>query len=344
VLLAAAGLFALLLPSPLPSEAPAAASRQTFPGQLEWVGAIHGPRDVTGKGSWLKRMLKAVVGLDDRQRRILLPHGLTVDSRGRLLVADTRARVVHVFDSTRRRYQRLRPPASDPFAAPIAVVTDAQGRIYVSDSVRSRVFVFAPGGKFLHTLGGLDRQESIFKRATGLGLDSERKRLYVVDTIAMRVVALSLEGKVLGRFGQPGRGPGEFNYPTHIAVGPDGTLWVTDSLNFRVQHFTSEGKFLSAFGRAGNGAGDFDKAKGIALDSEGNVYVVEGRNDRVQVFDAAGRLLFVFGVTGTGAGEFFLPTGIAIGPDNRIYVADSYNRRVQIFRYQPGTAGAPGGN
>ncbi len=332
-----------LLAGPLPSSmlgtdhsaAPAKAPPPTATGPVEWLGEIHSAQDVTGKGSWFKRLVKAVVGLDDRQKYLLMPHGLDVDREGRLLVADTKARVVHLFDSAHRRYARLEAPESDPFAAPIAVATDAEGRIYVSDSVRSRIFVFGPNGKFQRTLGGLGKEESIFKRATGLAVDSERGRIYVVDTVAMQVVALSFDGKVLSRFGRPGIGPGEFNYPTHIAVDRDGTLWITDSLNFRVQHLDGNGKFLAAFGRLGSGVGAFDKAKGIALDSHGQVYVVEARNDRVHVFDSAGRLRFAFGGTGSAPGEFFLPAGITIDRENRIYVADSYNHRVQIFRRRP---------
>jgi DNA-binding beta-propeller fold protein YncE len=312
-------------------------------GAVDWVGELRGAADVKGKPSWAKRFLKAVIGLGDQQKGMLAPNGVCVDPQGRILVADTRERVVHVFDPARRRYQEFHPPDSDPFLAPIAVACDAQGRIYVSDALRARIFLFTPQGKYLRALGAVDREESIFKRSTGIAVNSQNDRLYVVDTVAMRVVMMTLEGKVVGRFGQRGSGPGEFNYPTYIAVAPDASLWVTDSLNFRVQHFDPEGKFLSAFGNPGSGPGDFDKAKGIAVDAQGRVYVVEGRNDRVQVYDAEGRLLFVFGSTGAGAGEFFLPTAIALDSENRIYVADGFNRRVQTFRLRPDGFAPSGG-
>jgi DNA-binding beta-propeller fold protein YncE len=300
-------------------------------GAVDWLGEFRNATDVQGKGSWWKRFLKAVVGIDDRNKAVLSPSGVAVDSQGRLIVADTRGRTVHIFDPVHNRYQVLRRPATDPFLSPVAVATDAQDRIYVSDSSRSRIFVFSPQGKFLRTLGAIDRTESIFKRSTGIAIDAARQRLYVVDTLAMRVVKMSLEGKVLGHFGERGTGPGQFNYPTFIAVAPDGSLWVTDSLNFRVEHFDADGKFLNTFGSPGSMAGDFDKAKGIAVDREGRVYVVEGFNDRVQVYDPEGRLLFVFGGTGSASGEFFLPMGIALDRQGRIYVADSFNRRVQMF-------------
>ena len=300
-------------------------------GAVDWLGTFRNATDVQGMGAWWKRFLKAVVGIDDRAKAVLSPSGVAVDSQGRLIVADTRGKAVHIFGPGHKRYHVLHRPATDPFLSPVAVATDGEDCIYVSDSARSRIFVFSPQGKFLRTLGAIDRTESIFKRSTGIAIDAARQRLYVVDTLAMRVVKMSLDGKVLTRFGERGTGPGEFNYPTFIAVAPDGTVWVTDSLNFRVEHFDADGKFLNAFGRPGSEAGNFDKAKGIAVDREGRVYVVEGFNDRVQVYDPEGRLQFIFGGTGSANGEFFLPMGIALDSRQHIYVADSYNRRVQMF-------------
>jgi sugar lactone lactonase YvrE len=337
--------FAVLcfLAAALSQGAPSPVSAPTAPGAPEWVGELRNARDVTGKGSWFKRLAKKVIGIDDREKALLMPYGIHVDAQGRILVADTRARLVHLFDAARHRYQVIRPPASDPMLAPIAVDSDASGHIYVSDSVRSRIFVFSPEGRFLRTLGGLDKEESIFKRCTGLAIDRQRARLYVVDTTAMRVVVLDLDGRVLARIGQRGIGPGEFNFPTQIAMAPDGSFWVVDSLNFRVQHFSPDGKFLSAFGQLGERAGEFDKAKGITIDRLGRLYVVEGLNDRVQAYDPEGRLLFVFGSTGNGPGQFYLPTGIATDGE-RILVSDSYNNRVEIFRLSPAGAAPAGGN
>ena len=309
-----------------------------LPPQLEWVGMLRSAADVNPKPGRFKKILKKIIGLDDRRKAMLLPNGVAVDEQGRVLVADTKERVVHVFDAERKKYKTLRAPESDPFLAPIAIATDAEGKIYVSDSARARVFVFRPDLKFAGTIGGISKSESIFKRCTGLAIDKQRQRIYVVDTLAMQVVALGLDGKVMQRFGKPGDGPGEFNYPTHIAVDRDGSLWVMDSLNFRVQHLDVTGKFLSGFGHLGDAIGEFDKAKGITLDGQGRVYVVDSRNDRVQVYDQEGRLLFFFGQTGAAEGQFFLPEGIATDSQNRIYVADGYNRRVEIFHLRPESA------
>lgn len=325
-------LAVLLLAWPANAQTRAAARQQPGAAPVEWVAEIRTARDVTGKPSWFRRLLRAVAGLDDRIPVMLQPHGVGVDRSGRILVADTKLRVVHQFDPARNAYRMLTAPEKDPLVAPIGVSTDAEDRVYVTDAVRARVFVFSREGKFLRTLGALSREESIFHRPTGVAVDAARGRLYVVDTAAMRIVVLSLEGKVLARWGQRGTGPGEFNYPTHIAVGPDGSLWVADSLNFRVQHLDAAGHFLGEFGRLGSGPAEFDKIKGIAATANGLLFVVEARHDRVMGFSAGGQLRFVFGGTGAGPGQFILPAGVAAGPGGEIYVADSFNRRIQVFR------------
>ena len=319
---------------PLPAPAPVSL------GTVEYLGELRSPVDVKGKPSGFKRFVDKALGIEDDRRRMVLPHGVAIDSRGRVLVADTKGQVVHIFDKAGKQYKQLHAPASNPFLSPIAVALDNEERIYVTDSGRSLIFVFRADGKFLKTLGALGKNESIFKRCTGLAIDRGKGLLYVVDTMAMRVVALTTEGKVVARMGKPGDGPGEFNYPTHITVAADGSLWVVDSLNFRVQHLDSSGIFLSAFGGVGDRPGEFDKPKGIAIDPQGRIMVVEGRFDRVQTYDAQGQMMFSFGTTGSGAGEFFLPAGIALGDDGRIYVADSQNGRIEIFRLN---ASAPGG-
>ena len=308
-------------------------------GPVDYLGAFSKPADVKGRPSGFRRFINKTLGIEDDQRRMVTPHGVAVDAKGRVLVADTKGQVVHVFDSAGKQYKQLHPPDSDPFLSPIAVALDSQGRIYVTDSGRSKIFVFRPDGKFLRTLGALSHNESIFKRCTGLAIDRRDDTLYVVDTVAMRVVALNTEGKVLRRFGQQGTGPVEFNYPTHIAVAADGTLWVVDSLNFRVQHLDPSGQILAVFGGQGDRPGEFDKPKGIAVDAQGRIFVVEGRFDRVQAYSADGEMAFTFGNTGAAPGEFFLPTGIALDPSGKIYVADGQNGRVEIFRVSAGPQG-----
>jgi sugar lactone lactonase YvrE len=257
------------------------------------------------------------------------PYAVTSLPDGSLAVADPDARSVHLYDARRVKYRRLLEAEGSPLVSPVGVASDGRGRIYVADSVRAAVFRFAADGKWLDTLGG----GGALLRPTGLAFDRERGILYVVDTLAHRVVGFDDAGHRTFLSGRRGSNDGEFNYPVSIALDREGNLYVGDSMNFRVQVLDRTGRFLHAFGRAGTATGSLDKTKGIALDRDGHVYVVEGLHDVIQVFDRAGQLLTVIGGTGSGPGEFDLPAGIDIDEDGRILVADSANRRIQILRY-----------
>jgi DNA-binding beta-propeller fold protein YncE len=293
--------------------APPAAARIRFLRSLD-------PATTRGKPSFLSRAWRALVGGRD-EPGMLQPYGIAVDPAGRVLVADTFGHAIHVLDPRKPKYSAIKVDGGS-----LIGVALAGDRIFVTDSASGRLMCLDEGGHTRWTLGPGNGLE----RPTGLAVAGDR--LYVADTLGNRIVMVNFAGKVLGSFGRRGGGPGEFNFPTNIARGPDGRLLVTDTMNFRVQAFDADGQFLAAFGKLGDGSGDFDKPKGVAVDSDGHVYVVEGVSDVVQVFDGTGKFLLAFGGSGSGAGQLWLPSGIAI-VNGLIYVADSANRRVQVFQY-----------
>jgi hypothetical protein len=86
---------------------------RNLPSQLEWVGSVRNAADVLGKQSRFKWLMKKIVGLDDRERAMLVPYGIAVDSRGRMLVVDNRARLVHMFDAENRKYKTFNAPRNE---------------------------------------------------------------------------------------------------------------------------------------------------------------------------------------------------------------------------------------
>jgi hypothetical protein len=62
---------------------------------------------------------------------------------------------------------------------------------------------------------------------SGLSVDS-RGHIYISDIQAAKIWMLSPDGRLVGAVGRRGRGPGEFESPTGVAVAPDGALYVRD--------------------------------------------------------------------------------------------------------------------
>lgn len=258
---------------------------------------------------------------------LVRPGNVFVDQKERLYIADPGASRVTVIDLKTADVMNVLRTPEDYLDSPVGVAADAAGRIYISDSVLNKVFVFDQQGKYISLF------EGEFKRPTAIAVDNTRSRIYVADTAEHVINVYSAEGKRIKTIGHPGSLPGEFNFPSHLFVDSEGLLYVTDFMNFRVQVFSAEGDFLFSIGSLGDAMGNLDKPKGVAVDSDGNIYVVDSIKDRVKIFNRKGELLLPFGQEGMDLGQFWLPSGIFIDKANRIFVADTFNGRVQVFQF-----------
>ena len=301
---------------PLPPEKPRIQHQLTFIT----------PQDLGAKRGFFSRLWDFIVG-EDTVDRIQSPHGVVADSEGAVYVADWGVGLIHYFHFGKKKYDSFAKTKIGPLVSPIGLALDDDGLLYVTDSVKRRVFVFS-GTKNKRVIG-----DDSLVRPTGIAINRKAKLLYVVDTGGHRVDVFDLEGKRLSSFGSNGTQDGEFNYPTHLALDRAGDVYVMDSLNFRVQIFDRNGKYLSQFGGNGTSIRDFMKPKGIAVDSEGHIWVSDSLRNTVQVFDRSGRLLLIFGRLGIEPGQFNIPAGICMDDKDRLFVADSYNYRVQVFQY-----------
>jgi DNA-binding beta-propeller fold protein YncE len=278
-----------------------------------------------GLGGWLS-------GNHPERRRFVKPFGVFADERRNLCLTDVGTGSVYYFDRAAKSFKCWDRIGKTRFLSPVAVVKKA-AIFFVADTALQRVVAFDDRGR-LH----FEIAQSL-RRPCGLALSGET--LLVADALLHRVLVFDLDGHLLSQFGTRGAGPGELNYPTHVAVDSKGAsrayaqgrIYVTDSMNARIQVFDALGRFRAAIGSPGDSSGHFARPKGIAVDAFDRLYAVDAGFDNVQVFDASGRLLLDWGGNGAGPGEFWLPAGIAIDRDNRIFVADTYNRRVQVFRY-----------
>ncbi|RMG44591.1 MAG: hypothetical protein D6718_09705 [Acidobacteria bacterium] len=257
-----------------------------------------------------------------RGRGYVRPHGVGVGPEGRVCVADPGARVVWLHDPGRPG----RAVGRRHLVSPIDCVLLGD-RLFVADSAAGSVVAFDARGEELWRTAA-----DAIERPTGMALDRNRDRLWVADALGHRIVALDLEGRRVAAIGGRGSGPGQFNYPIDVAVGPRGRLFVLDAMNFRVQILDAAGTPVSSFGFAGDGPGTFSRPRGLGVDGEGRIFVADALFDNVQIFDPEGRLLLAVGRRGRGPGQFWMPAGVAIGPEGRLFVADAYNHRVQVFR------------
>lgn len=317
------------LDGPPPPGAPAWPAPPQEP-RVSWLGSFDHHQDLFAEAGLWRRFEATVAGPRDSQ--LVRPSAVAADVDGAVAVADPGAKRVHLFDRARRRYVPIGEEAADGLPSPVGVTFLPDGSLAVADSRLGRVERFARSGKHL----GPFAPSTPFRRPVGVALAPDSGEVFVVDVLAHAVLVFNSDGHLLRTFGTNGSQPGEFNFPTHLAVGTEDDLLVADSMNFRLQRLRRDGTPVSVIGKAGDAQGDFAHPKGVAALRSGVFAAVEGRFDTLLLLDGDGRLLLSVGGPGSGDGEFWLPAGLGFDASrNLLFVADSYNARVQVFRFQP---------
>lgn len=284
----------------------------------------------------LIEVLKWVAGMFDLQNPDVLqrPQSGVVDETGRILVTDVSRGAVFVFDQVQGRldvwefsdgYRR--------FGAPTGIALGPTGHVFVADADHKQVVLLDKQGNGQRVIG-----KGMLERPNGLAWDADEGLLYVADTQAHQVKVFDVTGRLVRTIGRRGEAPGEFNFPTYLALNA-GKLIVADTMNARIQMLTLDNSASPILlGQRGTRLGNLVRPKGVATDSENNVYVIESYHDHLLIFDSQTRFLLPIGGAGKEAGTFYLPSGVWVDRGNRVFVADTFNGRVAVFQFLGGGA------
>lgn len=300
--------------------------------KVTYIMSIKGFKSVSDSRSVINTVVYGNSADEDDMFR--LPVAISIGGDGRLAVADIGRKCVHLYVPAQQKYIRIYGTDKESLASPVGVAFDDEMRLYVSDSLAGKVFVFGSDGAFMFFLQGPEAGQ--LKRPTGIAYNLKDRLIYVADTLDNRIYAFNAAGKVVFSFGERGEEPGRFNFPTHIFFSGSGDLHVTDTMNFRVEIFDARGGFLGVFGQHGDGSGNFAMPKGVAVDRDGIIYIVDNLFDTIQLFDRKGTYLLNVGKRGNDFGEFWMPTGLFIDGSGLLYICDTYNSRVQVFKINEG--------
>ena len=262
------------------------------------------------------------------------PYGLTVDSKGKLYVADGKVGAVFIFNTENKDLQMIKHGANARFGDIIGLTTDDSDRLFVSDTKLHRIMVFTKE----HKIEGAISQGGLVDPA-GMVVDNENRFLYVADAGRDQVMVYDADNlNLLRTIGTAGKAhslteEGQFAAPTNVALDQDNNLYVSDMFNNRIEVFDADGNFIRAWGKAGDRPGYFSRPKGIAIDSDGHVWVADAVQDILQCYTPDGHLLMWLGGHGLFPGQFRTVEGLYIDKNNRIFTSEQYPGRVQMFHY-----------
>jgi len=187
------------------------------------------------------------------------PTDVTWDTRGNIFISDgyVNSRVA-MFDKNGDWVKQWGDRGSKPgeFNTPHSIASDAKGNVYVADRGNSRIQVFDPDGTFLREIkihppippgihpwmGAMPSPEQAMTGLMGSGTPwaicispGPTQYLYSTDAYPGRIYKMTLDGQLLGMFGQTGRQMKQFGWIHEMDCASENTLYVGEILNWRVQ-------------------------------------------------------------------------------------------------------------
>ncbi len=151
-------------------------------------------------------------------------------------------------------------PGSGPgqFNVPHSIAVDAAGLVYVADRGNRRIQVFDGEGNFLRQLTidvpvDAHARPAIGNKPTGTSgtmapgapwaiciTPGPKQFMYASDAFPGRIYKLTLDGKVLGAFGESGKRLGQFGWIHEMACPSENEIYVAELLNWRAQKLILE--------------------------------------------------------------------------------------------------------
>ncbi|MEM2965472.1 MAG: 6-bladed beta-propeller [Candidatus Nitrosocaldaceae archaeon] len=113
-----------------------------------------------------------------REPKFAHPHGVAVDSKDRIIVADTGNNRIQIFDSKGNFVRRF---MTAEYGEVIDVAVDSKDRIIVADTGNNRIQIFDSKGNFIDEFGTYGNDNGEFAHPHGVAVDS-KDRIIVADT------------------------------------------------------------------------------------------------------------------------------------------------------------------
>jgi DNA-binding beta-propeller fold protein YncE len=214
------------------------------------------------------------------------------------------------------------------FNGPYFVVTDKQGKIYVSDFTNVRIQKFDCNGEWKKSIVSNGSGNCEFDVPRGIAFNS-KSHMIVVDK--NNIVVIDQKMKFVKVFDSHRNCL--LQNPHGIAVDADDNIAVADSSNHILQIFRKDGNWKQTIGKKGSADGEFNYPWDVAVcKTSGRIFVSDCYNHRVQVFSSDGKFLFKFGSWGSENGQFQNPYGLVMSNCGQyLFVCDYNNHRIQQF-------------
>jgi DNA-binding beta-propeller fold protein YncE len=164
---------------------------------------------VDKNGNWIKQWGEP----GDGPGQFSVPHSIAVDAQGNVYVADRGNRRIQVFDGDGKYLRQMT----------IDVPVDANARPAIGNKTTATTGTMSPGAPWAICI-----------------TPGPKQVLFASDAFPGRIYKMSLDGKVLGWFGESGKQPKQFGWIHEMACPSENEVYVAEILNWRVQKLVLE--------------------------------------------------------------------------------------------------------
>jgi streptogramin lyase len=199
------------------------------------------------------------------------------------------------------------------FSGPNGVAVDANGNVFVADTINNGVKEIPAG---CASAGCVITLGSGFSAPSGVAVDSN-ENVYVADTGNSAVKEILAAGGYV-TVNTLGNG---FSHPAGVAVDVNANVYVADTANNAVKQILAAGGYVTV----NTLGGGFSAPDGVALDANANVYVADSGNSAVKEISASSGYTEV----NTLGGGFVTPKGVAVDLAGNVFVANFATNAVQ---------------
>jgi sugar lactone lactonase YvrE len=286
------------------------------------------------------------------------PRGVAIDTSGNVYIADTGNNVIRkvgasgiistyaggasaVCSQANNTRGDGCPGLQATFSAPVGLVADNFGQLYVADSgnnvirqisLTTNVTTFAGGAATVcttaagatDTLGdGCSANATVFLSPTGLAFDATGQNIFVADTGDNVVRKISLNNTITTK------NSGTTILAASVLVNPVTLV----AGNGQAGKSVDSGNLATASQLSG--------PTGVSVDAAGNTYIADTGNSAIRLVNTNGGLIStivgILGSSGTGsvtgsavAAQLNAPAAVSVSPSGTLTILDSGNNRVLV--------------
>lgn len=208
------------------------------------------------------------------------------------------------------------------FRWPHGIYIDSADNVWITDAETHTIEKFTLGGELLMTIGTrnwatVTLRGEPFNMPTSVTVAPDGN-LFITDGYGnRRVHKFTAAGKLVTGWGEPGAGPGQFNFPHFADVDNHGKVYVCDRENKRVQVFTDEGKLVTEWA-------NLNRPSDIYIDRAADVvYLSEAGGPamapKISIRDLKGKLLSSWEGWKKQGGVLRGPHGIGVDSRRNVY-------------------------